>query len=139
MLPPIFFVPAVADKLFRTRGAIRVGSCVEGHDFTGCLAHAHNYEDTPFFGWICVRSVDLVGRYQRQADGTYHVVEPNPVIFHETAHILSPNHSHDAMWRYVMKELQEEYGPRWRGARKLEHQAHGTYSNDCSKGVTSQR
>ena len=77
---------------------IFVGGCVErgpGSSFRRS-AHAHNSTKDPWFGWICVRSAKRL---------TTPGGKPSRTLFHEYAHILCPNHGHDAKWRETITKL----------------------------------
>jgi hypothetical protein len=75
-----------------------VSGCVERGDGSSfrAKAHAHNYKDGPYFGWICVRSPKRLlmkdGRLSR-------------LMLHEIAHILTPDHGHDDVWRKKVREI----------------------------------
>ena len=97
----------LAFKEYHSQGlkGIFVGGCFErgiGSSFRS-TAHAHNCNTKPEwadrFGWICVRSTRKVLR----DNGT-----PTPVMWHELAHILTPNHGHDDAWRAKMHELGQQ-------------------------------
>jgi hypothetical protein len=75
-----------------------VGGCVErgiGSSFRR-TAHAHNSKKDEHFGWICVRSAKRV-----LTDSG----KPTALMMHEYAHILCPNHGHDALWRETITRL----------------------------------
>jgi len=98
-LPPknIYRVPAWV----KVKG-IFVGGCIErgiGSSFRA-KAHAHNRQSDKYFGWICVRSIKRVGEVQGQV-----ITKPSYLLWHEYAHILTPNHYHDDTWRRKMREL----------------------------------
>lgn len=80
---------------------IFVGGCVArgiGSSFRSS-AHAHNCDGFEHKGWICVRSARKV----LKDNG-----EPTPLMWHELAHILTPNHGHDDVWRARMRELGQQ-------------------------------
>lgn len=72
-------------------------------------AHAHNMDKTKcqreHFGWICLRSPKRL----RTANGN-----PSRTMLHELAHILTPNHWHDDVWRSKMKELRQPIPDQYR-------------------------
>lgn len=79
-----------------------VGGCVVrgvGSSFRA-KAHAHCFRGDPHFGWICVRSIKRIG----QVEGNV-ITKPSALLWHEYAHILTPDHYHDDTWRAKMKEL----------------------------------
>ena len=59
------------------------------------------------FGWICVRSQKRLGEIAPNDDGSLTVIKPSQLLWHELAHILTPNHYHDDAWRKKMKELNQ--------------------------------
>lgn len=75
-----------------------VGGCVKRGDGSSFRrqAHAHNYRSDPHFGWICVRSPKRL----KTPSG-----KPTTVMFHEFAHILTPNAGHGMRWRAQISEL----------------------------------
>ncbi|MGQ9545933.1 MAG: hypothetical protein ACUVTR_02040 [Dehalococcoidia bacterium] len=79
-----------------------VGGCVDrgvGSSFRA-KAHAHNRKSDKNFGWICVRSIKRVGEVRGNV-----ITKPSQLLWHEYAHILTPNHWHDDTWRAKMKEM----------------------------------
>jgi hypothetical protein len=83
---------------------IFVGGCVKRGDGSSFRrqAHAHNSTRSEYFGWICVRSP----RRLSTANGN-----PSRVLWHEYAHILTPNHGHDDAWRATMRRLHQPIQP----------------------------
>ncbi len=111
---------------------IFVGGCVErgeGSSFRK-KAHAHNHRRGSHFGWICVRSWRRVGQFTETpgADGTDGaVVKPSRLLWHEYAHIRTPNHPHDDTWRAMMRTLGQPL-PRQYKKRKKSGRASGNVS-----------
>ncbi len=94
-----------------------VRGCVvrgEGSSFRA-RAHAHNFTKDPWFGWICVRSPKRLGTTAPCDHPGWDavVVKPSRVLWHEYAHILSPNHWHDDAWRGRMRELGQPLPARY--------------------------
>lgn len=106
------FEPQTDDPIYKVPSwpevkGIFIGGCVErgvGSSFRA-KAHAHNANKEPYikyFGWICVRSIKRIGETSGQV-----VTKPSRLLWHEYAHILTPNHGHDDTWRAKMRELHQ--------------------------------
>jgi len=72
-------------------------------------AHAHNWTDDDFFGWICVADE----RYLFTPSGA-----STRVMWHEYAHLLVPDANHGRRWRAVIRQLgwpseARRYGDLW--------------------------
>lgn len=86
-----------------------VGGCVERGE--GSMfrrqAHAHNYRSDPHFGTICILSHRRIfGQTRNQETGEWSFTDrPSRLMWHEYAHILTPNHGHDDAWRATMRRL----------------------------------
>lgn len=80
-----------------------VSGCVERGDGSSFRkqGHAHNYKTDPYFGWICIRSPKRL----YTSSGS-----PSRLMMEEVAHILTPNHKHDATWLLQMKALCQPVG-----------------------------
>jgi len=92
-------MPKIAFPAFDQYGVtVFVGGCIQRGDGSSfrAKAHAHNMRDDSDFGAICVRSAKRL----YAANG-----RPSRLMYHELAHILSPNHAHDDAWRKAMKDL----------------------------------
>lgn len=97
-----------------------IGGCVDrgiGSSFRA-QAHAHNHLGTGHFGWICIRAFRRLGVVEELArdDGRVEVVihKPSHLLWHEYAHILTPGHGHDDVWRQKMKELNQPITKRYK-------------------------
>ena len=88
---------------------IVIGYCIEwkgGWDTEYWLdAHAHNDRSHKNFGTICVLNPKHLGRTRQEPDGTLTVLQPSRLLWHELAHILTPNHGHDREWYDTLKLL----------------------------------
>jgi len=93
-----------------------VGGCVARGDRSSfrAIAHSHNVlgkrKANKWFGWICVRSP----RRLRNEKG-----EPSATMWHELAHILTPNHWHDDVWRKKMIELSQPIERRYQKRKRI--------------------
>lgn len=120
---------------------IFVGGCVArgvGSSFRA-RAHAHCFTIDPHFGWICFRSIKRVGEVEGHT-----ITRPSALLWHEYAHILTPNHGHDDAWRATMKLLgqpiPEQYKKKKRPRLKYKfacqacgHRWTGYYTETCPK------
>lgn len=111
-------MPSIRFKHFdayREAGVLKgvfLGGCVARGDGSSFRrrAHAHNMGGE-HDGWICVRS----RRRLMTKTG-----KPSDLMWHELAHILTPNHGHDDKWRETVRKIggkvraHEEKGARHR-------------------------
>ena len=113
---PQYYVPLFPEVI-----AVYVGGCVErgrGSSFRH-QAHAHNSKPgayDPFPGWICVRSWRRIGEFLPANDLTWDgvITKPSRLLWHEYAHILTPGHGHDDVWRAKMRELRQPIPERYK-------------------------
>lgn len=100
---------------------ISVNRCIEtGKPLHGRqYAHAHNHRENDFFGWICCR-FDYMGGYTLSCGEKWdgELTTMSPTLWHEYAHILTPNHGHDDAWRRKMRELGQRVSRRYRKKRR---------------------
>ena len=115
---------------YRSQGfkGVFVGGCVSRGDGSSfrAKAHAHNEpyikvgneivkdeQGNPklrkHFGWICVRSAKRL--YTRPG-------QPSNLMWHEMAHILTPGHAHDDVWRKKAREFGVHIGKRYEKQRR---------------------
>lgn len=125
-------VPFPEFEKYRAQGfkGVFVGGCVERGDGSSfrAKAHAHNEQyvkigsskvmdengnpkEWKHFGWICVRSAKRL--YTRPG-------QPSNLMWHELAHILTPGHSHDDVWRAKAREFGVYIGKRYAKQRRPE-------------------
>jgi hypothetical protein len=79
--------------------AVFVNGCIERGDGSSfrAKAHAHNSKTDKNFGYICVRSAKRL--YTKKSN------KPSMLMIEELAHILTPDHWHDDVWRKKVREL----------------------------------
>ena len=104
-----------------------VGGCVERGDGSSFRrrAHAHCFDSDPLKGWICVRSPKRL----RMANG-----KPSMLMLHEMAHILTPNHWHDDVWRSKVRELGGRIS-RWETKEYHRQRGYGQHKRRCTVTV----
>lgn len=80
-----------------------VNGCIKRGDGSSfrAKAHAHNQTTDRYFGYICVRSARRL--YTKSN-------KPSILMIEELAHILTPNHWHDDVWRKKVRELNGRIG-----------------------------
>lgn len=108
-----------------------VGGCIAGDWRKSSIAraHAHNYHEGPYFGFICVRSAENL----LTPDGKL-----SNLMLHEIAHILVPNRQHSAGWRRKLWEIGgelefKEPGPRRKmKSKNICHRKESWYQSLCS-------
>jgi hypothetical protein len=98
---------------FKAQGykGVFVGGCIRRGDGSSfrAKAHAHCYKRDKLFGWICIRSAKRL--YTRPG-------QPSNLMWHELCHILTPNHSHDDVWRAKAKQYGVYIGKRYKKKRR---------------------
>jgi hypothetical protein len=97
--------------------AVFVGGCTArgvGSAFRR-QAHAHNRRGDPHFGVVCVRSHRrLYAAHRDDLTGAWGVTgRPSRVMWHEMAHILTPNQGHSDRWRAMMQDLGQPIPARY--------------------------
>ena len=95
-----------------------MGGCVErgeGSSFRA-KAHAHNATNKFRQGWICVRSLRRVGEWTPCIDPSWdgEIRAPSRLLWHEYAHLCTPNHGHDDVWRAKMREFHQPLTKQYR-------------------------
>jgi hypothetical protein len=98
---------------FKAQGykGVFVGGCIRRGDGSSfrAKAHAHCYKRDKLFGWICIRSAKRL--YTRPG-------QPSNLMWHELCHILTPNHSHDDVWRAKARQYGVHIGKRYKKKRR---------------------
>lgn len=93
-----------------------VGGCIErgvGSSFRH-QAHAHNYHTDQHFGTVCLRSHRRIYGVTRLPSGIWVQTDrPSRLMWHERAHILTPNCGHTDAWRTTMRELGQPITARY--------------------------
>jgi hypothetical protein len=110
-------MPKIGFPEFKQYGVqVFVGGCVARGDRSSfrAIAHSHNVlgkrRTNKWYGWICVRSPKRL----RNEKG-----EPSATMWHELAHILTPNHWHDDVWRKKMIELGQPIERRYQKRKRI--------------------
>ena len=94
-------IPASMPEVIR----VVAGGCANGGRRFRRWAHAHNERKDPRFGTIC-----FLG-HRRIYNGKG---EPSATFWHEYAHIVTPGHGHDDVWRAKMRELGQPITERYK-------------------------
>lgn len=82
---------------FKCVKGIAVGGCVDRRDSIEKenTAHAHNYQEDKYFGWICVRF--------------NYSLRDKKTILHEIAHLIACGRGHDKVWKDTVVKIGGTY------------------------------